>query len=52
MKKGVVVLIVLVLVALLIGGMYVSRRNQMVMKNEAVKSSWAQVDVVLSAAQI
>jgi LemA protein len=47
MKKGVVVLIVLVLVALLIGGMYVSRRNQMVVKNEAVKSSWAQVDVVL-----
>jgi LemA protein len=47
MKKGIVVLIVIVLLALLIGGMYVSRRNQMVVKNEAVKSAWAQVDVVL-----
>jgi LemA protein len=27
--------------------MYVSSRNQMVVKNEAVKSAWAQVDVVL-----
>jgi LemA protein len=47
MKKGIVVLIVVVLLALLIGGMYVGRRNQMVVKNEAVKSAWAQVDVVL-----
>ena len=47
MKKGIVVLVVVVLLALLIGGMYVSRRNQMVVKNEAVKSAWAQVDVVL-----
>jgi len=38
---------VVVLIALIIGGMYVSRRNQMVTKNEAVKSAWAQVDVVL-----
>ena len=47
MKKGIVVLIVVVLLALLIGGMYVGRRNQMVVKNEAVKSAWAQVEVVL-----
>src|SRR5271155_3909759 len=47
MKTGVVVLIVLVVVALMVGGAYVGRRNQMVMKNEAVKSNWAQVDVVL-----
>jgi LemA protein len=47
MKKGTLVLIVLVLIALIFGGMYVSRRNQMVVKNEAVKSEWAQVDVVL-----
>jgi LemA protein len=33
--------------ALLVGGAYVSSRNQMVTKNEAVKSAWAQVDVVL-----
>jgi LemA protein len=38
---------VLVILALLFGGMYVSRRNQMVTLNESVKSDWAQVDVVL-----
>jgi LemA protein len=47
MKAGVVVLIILVIVAVLFGGMYVSRRNQMVTLNETVKSDWAQVDVVL-----
>src|ERR1035437_881180 len=47
MKKGLVVLVVVVLVALAIGGMYVGRRNEMVRKNETVKSAWAQVDVVL-----
>ena len=47
MKAGTIFLIVLVLVALVIGGMYVSSRNQMVTKNETVKSAWAEVDVVL-----
>jgi LemA protein len=47
MKKGIVVLIVVALVALATGGMYVGRRNVMVQKNEAVRSAWAQVDVVL-----
>ncbi len=47
MKKGIVVLLVLALVALAIGGMYVGRRNVLVQKNEAVRSAWAQVDVVL-----
>ena len=47
MKKGIVVLLVLALVAVVIAGMYVSSRNEMVRKNEAVKSDWAQVDVVL-----
>ena len=41
------VVAVLVILALLFGGMYVSRRNQMVTLNESVKSDWAQVDVVL-----
>jgi LemA protein len=41
------VLVVLAVISLLVGGAYVSSRNQMVMKNEAVKSAWAQVDVVL-----
>ena len=51
MKQAVVAivgLLVIVLIAgLLFGGMYASRRNQMVTLNEAVKSDWAQVDVVL-----
>jgi LemA protein len=47
MKQGLIVLAVLVVIALLFGSMYVSRRNEMVMLNEAVKSDWAQVDVVL-----
>jgi LemA protein len=47
MKTGIVVLVVVAIVALVFGGMYVSSRNQMVTKNEAVKSAWAQVDVVL-----
>jgi LemA protein len=37
----------LVLIGLIIGGAYVSSRNQMVRKNEAIKQAWAQVDVVL-----
>src|SRR3981081_369783 len=47
MKKGIVVLLVLPFVAVVIAGMYISSRNEMVRKNEAVKSDWAQVDVVL-----
>ena len=47
MKKGIVVLLVLALVAVVIAGMYIGSRNEMVRKNEAVKSDWAQVDVVL-----
>ena len=47
MKKGTIALIVVALVVLLAGGMYVSSRNEMVRKNEAVKSAWSEVDVVL-----
>ena len=47
MKVGVIVLVVVAVLALLVSGAYVSSRNQMVTKNEAVKSAWAQVDVVL-----
>ena len=47
MKTGVIVLVVVAVIALLVGGAYVSSRNQMVTKNETVKSAWAQVDVVL-----
>ena len=47
MKTGVIVLVVMAVLALLVGGAYVSARNQMVTKNEAVKSAWSEVDVVL-----
>src|SRR6202022_4574324 len=47
MKAGIIALVVLVLAAFLIGGSFVGRRNEMVRKNEAVKSQWSQVDVVL-----
>jgi len=47
-SSALVVLVVLIVVlALGIGLYYVSARNQMVTKNETVKSNWAQVDVVL-----
>jgi LemA protein len=38
---------ILFLVVLLIFGSYVSARNQMVQKDEAVKAAWSQVDIVL-----
>src|SRR5438445_860501 len=47
MKKGLIVLVVLVVIALLLGSSFVSRRNEMVKKREAVDAAWAQVDVVL-----
>jgi LemA protein len=47
MKGLLIAIVVLVVIGLLIGGMYVSSRNQMVTLNESVKSDWAQVDVVL-----
>src|ERR1700735_1097559 len=47
MKVFAGIVAVLWILALLFGGMYVARRNQMVTLNETVKSDWAQVDVVL-----
>src|ERR1700726_732661 len=47
MKKGIIVLVALALVAVVFAGIYIGSRNEMVRKNEAVKSDWAQVDVVL-----
>jgi LemA protein len=47
MKKVLIALVVLGLIAAMVAGMYVGRRNQMVVKNEAVRSAWAEVDVVL-----
>lgn len=45
--KALIVVAVLVLILLAVFGSYVSAKNQMVTKNEAVKSAWSQVDVVL-----
>ncbi len=46
MKVGIVIAIIAVL--LVVGfSSYIGARNQMVTKNEAVKSAWSQVDVVL-----
>jgi LemA protein len=42
-----VLLGLVLLVGLILGGMYVSRKNEMVTRNEAIKASWAQVDNVM-----
>jgi len=47
MKTLLAVLGILLLIGLIVGGSYVSSRNQMVRKNETVKQAWSQVDVVL-----
>jgi LemA protein len=47
MKTGVIILIVVVVLLFWFGSTFVSRRNEMVVKREAVNSAWSQVDVVL-----
>jgi LemA protein len=47
MKTLLVVVVVLALLALVVGGSYVGRRNQMVVKSQAVEAQWHNVDVVL-----
>jgi LemA protein len=47
MKKFWVVPGAIVLLAVVVGGMYVSARNEMVRKREAVNQAWSQVNVVL-----
>jgi LemA protein len=47
MKIALGILAVLLVIALLCGSSFVSRRNQMVVKREAVNAAWSQVDVVL-----
>jgi LemA protein len=47
MRILLIVLGLLALVCLIVGGAYLSSRNEMVRKNEAIKQAWAQVDVVL-----
>ena len=47
MKIAAIIAIVILILAFLLGGAYFGRRNQMVVKREAVSASWAHVDVVL-----
>ena len=47
MKVLLLVVGIPLLLVLIVGGSYVSSRNEMVRKNETVKQSWSQVDVVL-----
>src|SRR6201996_2014216 len=47
MKIGIVILVIVLILALLFGSAFVSRRNQMAIKREAVNAAWSQVDVVL-----
>jgi LemA protein len=47
MKVLLVVVGIPLLLVLIVGGSYVSSRNEMVRKNETVKQTWSQVDVVL-----
>src|SRR3954470_11394397 len=45
--KALIALVVIVVLLFAVGGSYVGAKNQMVAKNESVKSAWSQVDVVL-----
>src|ERR1700751_524946 len=47
MGKGLIVIIIIALIALVVFGQYVGVRNTLVSKNEAVKAAWSQVDIVL-----
>ena len=47
MKIALAILAILVVIALLIGGSFIGRRNQMATKHVAIDAEWAQVDVVL-----
>jgi LemA protein len=47
MKAALIVLAVVIVIALFLGTSFISHRNQMAIKREAVNAAWAQVDVVL-----
>ncbi|HEY2461294.1 MAG TPA: LemA family protein [Candidatus Acidoferrum sp.] len=47
MKIFLGIVAVLLILALLFGGSFIGRRNQMAVKREAVNAAWSQVDVVL-----
>jgi LemA protein len=47
MSKFVIVIVTIVVLGLLSFGKYVNLKNTLVAKNEAVKTAWSQVDIVL-----
>ena len=47
MSKFAIVFVAIVVILLLVVGKYIGVKNTLVQKNEAVKSTWSQVDVVL-----
>jgi LemA protein len=47
MSKALIVVVVIAVIVLLVALQYVSVRNTLVSKNEAVKAAWSQVDIVL-----
>jgi LemA protein len=47
MKKALLAVLILVVIAFIVGSAFVARRNQMAIKREAVNAAWSQVDVVL-----
>ncbi len=47
MKAAILIVVILLILAFVLGSAFVSRRNQMAIKREAVNAAWAQVDVVL-----
>jgi LemA protein len=47
MGKGLIALVVILVLLLGLGGMYVSTKNELVRRDEAIKGQWSQVDVVL-----
>ncbi len=47
MKGLVIALVVVVVLVAMAGSSYIGRRNEMVAMQEAIRSSWAQVDVAL-----
>jgi LemA protein len=47
MKISLIIIAILLILALIFGSGFISRRNEMTVKREAVNAAWSQVDVVL-----
>src|SRR6202022_1258071 len=47
MTKALIAIAVIVIIVLIVFGQYVTVKNTLVSKNEAVKAAWSQVDIVL-----